>query len=111
MDFFRLMANRRLIAADETGVIFKWPDAIAGLREMRRVMKSGGRIALCFTPYSVPSTEGLAEAPNAAGFTKPCVTDVPVRRPRAARGPAGASNRQGADALRDATLAVATRSC
>jgi ubiquinone/menaquinone biosynthesis C-methylase UbiE len=50
-----------------------WPDAVAGLREMRRVMKSGGRIALGFTPYSRQSTEGLAEALNAAGFTKPCV--------------------------------------
>jgi ubiquinone/menaquinone biosynthesis C-methylase UbiE len=50
-----------------------WPDAVAGLREMRRVMKSGGRIALGFTPYSGQSIEGLAEALSAAGFTKPSV--------------------------------------
>jgi ubiquinone/menaquinone biosynthesis C-methylase UbiE len=27
-----------------------WPGAVAGLREMRRVLKSGGTIALGFTP-------------------------------------------------------------
>jgi ubiquinone/menaquinone biosynthesis C-methylase UbiE len=27
-----------------------WPDAVAGLREMRRIMKPGGRIALGFPP-------------------------------------------------------------
>src|SRR6516164_7972441 len=30
-----------------------WPDAIVGLREMRRVLKSGGTIALGFTPALV----------------------------------------------------------
>jgi SAM-dependent methyltransferase len=29
-----------------------WPDAMAGLREIRRVVKSGGMVALGFTPYS-----------------------------------------------------------
>src|SRR6516162_6299545 len=29
-----------------------WPDVIAGLREVRRVMKAAGSIAVGFTPYS-----------------------------------------------------------
>jgi ubiquinone/menaquinone biosynthesis C-methylase UbiE len=45
-----------------------WPDAIAGLREIRRVMKSGGRIALGFTPYSGQPKGGLAARLMAAGF-------------------------------------------
>jgi ubiquinone/menaquinone biosynthesis C-methylase UbiE len=47
-----------------------WPDALAGLRKMRRVMKPGGRIALCFTPYSGYSAEGLPQICNAAGFNE-----------------------------------------
>jgi ubiquinone/menaquinone biosynthesis C-methylase UbiE len=29
-----------------------WPDPSGGLREMRRVMKPGAKVALGFTPYS-----------------------------------------------------------
>ena len=46
-----------------------WPDAGAGLREIWRVMKSDGRIAFGFTPYSGQRSEGLTETVIAAGFT------------------------------------------
>lgn len=45
-----------------------WPDPVAGLREMARVIKADGRIALGFTPYSGQSKSGLAEMLTAAGF-------------------------------------------
>ena len=45
-----------------------WPNAVAGLQEVRRVMKAGGSIALGFTPYSGQPNKGLAEALTAAGF-------------------------------------------
>jgi ubiquinone/menaquinone biosynthesis C-methylase UbiE len=46
-----------------------WPEAAAGLREMRRVMKPGAKVALGFTPYSGQPNEGLMELLIAAGFT------------------------------------------
>jgi ubiquinone/menaquinone biosynthesis C-methylase UbiE len=46
-----------------------WPDSAAGLREIGRVLKSGGKIALGFTPYSGLSNNGLPEMLIAAAFT------------------------------------------
>ena len=47
-----------------------WPDAIGGLREIRRVMKSGARIAIGFNPYAGQSKDGLIDTLLAAGFIK-----------------------------------------
>jgi ubiquinone/menaquinone biosynthesis C-methylase UbiE len=52
-----------------------WPDALAGLREMRRVIKQEGKAALGFTPYSGHRNRGLAEALVAAGFAKAHVVE------------------------------------
>ena len=53
-----------------------WPDAVTGLREMRRVMKTGGRIALGFTPYSGQPNRGLPGLLAAAGFTEAHVVEA-----------------------------------
>jgi hypothetical protein len=52
-----------------------WPQAVAGLREVQRVMKVNGRIALGFTPYSGQSAKGLTEALAAAGFEQAHVVE------------------------------------
>jgi ubiquinone/menaquinone biosynthesis C-methylase UbiE len=45
-----------------------WPDATAGLREIRRVSAVGGRVALGFTPNSGQPRAGVTEMLSAAGF-------------------------------------------
>jgi ubiquinone/menaquinone biosynthesis C-methylase UbiE len=45
-----------------------WPDAGLGLREVRRVMKTGGKVALGFTHHSGQPKSGLIESLSAAGF-------------------------------------------
>ncbi|MBW4558131.1 MAG: class I SAM-dependent methyltransferase [Trichormus sp. ATA11-4-KO1] len=47
-----------------------WPDAVIGLRSVRRVMKAGGTIALGFTPYSGQASTGLTQIITSAGFTQ-----------------------------------------
>jgi ubiquinone/menaquinone biosynthesis C-methylase UbiE len=46
-----------------------WPDAVGGLKEIRRVMKPGSKIALGFTRHSGRSKDGLTDTVVAAGFT------------------------------------------
>jgi ubiquinone/menaquinone biosynthesis C-methylase UbiE len=56
-----------------------WPDAVAGLREIRRVMKSGGIMAIGFNHYSGQSKEGLTDTLHAAGFTNASLAEDPSK--------------------------------
>src|SRR5262249_5056147 len=73
------MAQNRLRSLRDVrdgGVMQVWPDAVAGLRAIRRVMKTGGRIALGFTPYSGQPKSGLPAMLTAAAFTEAHVVET-----------------------------------
>ena len=52
-----------------------WPDAMAGLREIRRVTKAGARVAFVFTPRSGQAQTGITELLSDAGFVEARVVE------------------------------------
>ena len=52
-----------------------WPEPVGALREIRRVMRTGAKVALGFTRYSGQSKEGSTEILTAAGFMKAHVVE------------------------------------
>ena len=48
-----------------------WPDRLAGLEEIRRVLGSGCKLALAFTPHSGHAPDGLTDLLSQAGFAAP----------------------------------------
>jgi ubiquinone/menaquinone biosynthesis C-methylase UbiE len=78
----RYASVERLPFADETfdkalaiNSVHVWADARAGLREIQRVLKHGGNVALGFTVNSGQPKEGVAESLTAAGFAQTRIVD------------------------------------
>jgi ubiquinone/menaquinone biosynthesis C-methylase UbiE len=73
----RYGSAERLPFADETfdkalaiNSMQAWPDARAGLREIQRVLKRGGNVALAFTVNASQPKEGVAGSLTATGFAR-----------------------------------------
>ena len=78
----RYGSAERLPFADETfdkvlaiNSMQVWSDVRAGLREIHRVMKHGGKVALCFTVNSGQPKKGIAEHLATAGFVQAQIVD------------------------------------
>jgi ubiquinone/menaquinone biosynthesis C-methylase UbiE len=78
----RYGSAERLPFADETfdkalaiNSMQAWPDAPAGLREIQRVLKHDGNVALGFTINSGQPKEGVVELLTAAGFAQARIVD------------------------------------